>query len=155
MPNDDQRSSQSKDINAQPNVNSDEKGDQGTSSKQAQAPKSPSNNPRRGGKRGGRRDNLGGQASGNSTARSGAAAEPIHEETVDHDRSHREDKRSSAADSIVKETSNIPASGDLANGQADALPQRGSRSDRRGGGRHRTENQSLETQEPVLLANGE
>lgn len=157
LPNDDQRSSQSKDINAQSNVNSDEKGDQGTSSKQAQAPKSPSSNPRRGGKRGGRRDNLGGQASGNSMARSGAAAEPIHEETVDHDRNHREDKRSSAADSSVKETSNKLASGDLANGQADALPQRGSRSDRRGGGgggRHRTENQSLETQEPVL-ANGE
>lgn len=154
MPNDDQRSSQSKVVNARPNVNSDEKGDQITSSKQAQAPKSPGNNPRRGGKRGGRRDNLGGQASGNSMAGSGATAEPIHEATVDHDRSHEDDKKSSAADSSLKQTSNKPASGDLTNGQADALPQRGSRSDRRGGGRHRTENQSLETKEPVL-ANGE
>lgn len=163
LTNDDARSSKSKGTNAHSNANSHKAQDQASSnaisSKQSQTPKSSDYGPHRGGgRRGGRHDNHGGgqAASGDSLPKSDASVEPIHDEpTVNHDNSHIDTGKSFAANNNdIVPSSDKPVSDGLTNGQADALPQRESRSNRRGGGNKGEEMHSVEKQEPVL-ANGE
>lgn len=160
LTNDDQRSYKLKVTNAHFNANSNEAQDRASSdaisSNQSQTQKSSDYGRHQGGRRGGRHDNRGGQASGDSLPKSDARVKPIHEPTVNHDNSHDDNTGKSVAtnNNDIVPSSNKPVSDGLTNGQADALPQRETRSNRRGGGNKGEEIHAVVNQEPVL-ANGE
>lgn len=119
-----------------------------SSNHQTAQPKSP-NSPRRGARQGGRRDG-GRQTSGDMSAKSEATAK---QELID---GHNDSSGDATKNGGALPLSKTPAEDGLTNGQVEALPQRGNRTNRRerGGGKQGADNQQTGASEPTLI-NGE